>query len=70
MKHILARPADTPLMRFYKSFVRDWEPLMAKFNTQLLLTSFSNADVLYTASVLAGEYMVNGLARTIIPASV
>jgi hypothetical protein len=60
MQAILKRAHKYPLLRFYNKHVRNWEALINTLDTQLLITRITIRDVIYSASVLASEYLMTG----------
>jgi hypothetical protein len=70
MKDLLASKESSPILSLYKKTIRDWTPLWDSFDTTLVLAPLDTNDALFTAQVIASEYLVNGIHSSIIPTSV
>lgn len=70
MKELLAAKESSTILSLYKRTVRDWTPLWESFDTTLVLAPLDTNDALFTAQVIASEYIVNGIHSALIPESV
>jgi hypothetical protein len=70
MQSILNRAHKYPFLRFYSKYVSNWEAMVNTLDTQLLMTRLTLRDVIYSASVLASEFLMSGQPARVIPESV
>ncbi len=67
MQLLLAAKESSQVLSFYKRLGVNWDALWSLFDTTLVLGSLDSSDALYTAQVIASEFMINGLASSMIP---
>ena len=70
MRRIVDAPKKSPLVKFYESRGVQWDKLIDCLDFFFYTTHLPKRDILHTATVVAGEYVANGLGKTGIPASV
>lgn len=70
MRTLVGSSQKSKMIQFYESRGINWERLIDKLDMTMYVCNLSKLEAIHTASVVAGEYLVNGLAKNKIPSTV